>query len=152
VAKYTTSTGAQCKFLRIYRISKYFINEKICGPGPWRYEPAAQPGPWWTSGRCRQEGPEARRCACRSRASSQYGAWELTGGGGKERGEHRGPFAGLTEARVAVLQSGIGDEAAVGALKLRGRVKRGGERVVRSGGAHLLLLGSEESWDGGNGQ
>jgi hypothetical protein len=98
VAKYTTSTGAQCKFLRIYRISEYFINEKICGPGPWRCEPAAQPGPWWTSGRRRLEGPEARRCACRSRASSQYGAWELTGGGGKERGERRGPFAGLTEA------------------------------------------------------
>jgi hypothetical protein len=79
------------------------------------------------------------RRACWSRASGHYGARELAGGGGKERGEHMGPFAGLTGARVVVLRSGNGDEVVVGVLKLGGRGKGGGEGAVRSGGARLLL-------------
>jgi hypothetical protein len=54
------------------------------------------------AGRRGHEGAGAWRCAHRSNASSHSGARELTGEGGKERGEHRGPFAGLTEARVVV--------------------------------------------------
>jgi hypothetical protein len=54
----------------------------------------------------------ARRHAGRSEASSHSGAWELVGEGEKERGEHRGPFAGLTKARVVVWRRGNGDEVA----------------------------------------
>jgi hypothetical protein len=40
--------------------------------------------------------------AHRNRASEHSGAQELASEGGKERGEHRGPFAGITEAQVVV--------------------------------------------------
>jgi hypothetical protein len=45
-----------------------------------------------------QEGAMVQRGAHRSEASSHSGAQKLTGGGRKERGEHRGPFLGLIRA------------------------------------------------------
>jgi hypothetical protein len=71
----------------------------------------------------------------RSRASGHSGAQELTGGCRKERGEHGGPFAGVTGARMAVWQPGSGDEAEV-VEKLGG-----GSAQARRGGAGAVTCG-----------
>jgi hypothetical protein len=66
----------------------------------------------WTDGAARvhggptgqrgQGGTRTRRRTGQSRASGHSEARELADGGGKERGQHRGPFASLTGAQVAV--------------------------------------------------
>jgi hypothetical protein len=53
-------------------------------------------------GRRGHDDTRARRRAHRSRASDHSRAWELTDRGEKERGEHGGPFAGLTKAHTTV--------------------------------------------------
>jgi hypothetical protein len=90
------------------------------------------------------EGSEAWPCAHRSRASGHSGAQEPIGGGRKERGDHGGPFAGLTEARAAVWRPGDGDEVAVveklggGGAQAQREGKGGGKGAVRNDGGCLL--------------
>jgi hypothetical protein len=81
-------------------------------------------GAWWPTGQ--------------SVASGRSGAQELTGGGGKGRGERGGLIASLTRARVAVKwrrgQSSLGV-----ALELRERKRRAMVGVVEKGGGPRLL-------------
>jgi hypothetical protein len=57
------------------------------------------------------EGAGARRCAHWSAASGCSGAPQLTGGGAKEREEHREFGSGLTRARAAAWRPGNGGGA-----------------------------------------
>jgi hypothetical protein len=80
-------------------------------------------------------------CAHRSKAFSCFGARELTGEGGKERGEHGDPMSGLTKARVMVWRLGEGGEAVVG-RELGGSSAQHGEGekgTGRTGGGGSIL-------------
>jgi hypothetical protein len=60
---------------------------------------------------CGQGDTRVQQRAHRSSASGRYGAWKLTDGSRKERGENGDPISGLTIARAAVWWPGDGGEA-----------------------------------------
>jgi hypothetical protein len=151
MAQFTIMSGGPGKFVRIYEFWNYSstVNPVNRVHGGSRTGDAVRL--MVIQGRRGHKGFEARRCTHRSRASSHSEAWEPARGGRKERGEHGGPFAGLTGAQAAVWRSSNGDEvAAVKELigrgaharregkKRRGRCgekRRGSHPFIRVGGA-----------------